>query len=448
MKIAECKTYDPRVDVFKKFFRENEQLIVLQVDKKVDLIIEEKSVYLEKVKQALSDNFKEVVNYNEKSMKKDLVLYRTLLKSTFGKSMPNNQILKLYPTTSLSDAYGTVKLHKPNEPLRLIVTSYNSMIKNSEKFLKKFLKPLVNECSYSMKNTKTCKQKFLEDKKKFIPEQHSVISIDIQKMYGSMNVVRVISIILEKVYQDPKKFFQFKDENGNLLPPPERENFKQFLLKTLRNFTKIRTPVGIFEQTQGLSMGSALSPMLANILVNNLEQKIVKNFEETGKIVHYTRYVDDSIIIIRKSSIRQFLKQINNFDEKLVFTLEEMNVERKLIYLDMLIFINEKHSLEFIKYRKNSVDTVITNFERSIVDRKYTKGGIITNIHREYHSSSSDELFLESLDELREVYERNSYPKRLVDSKINLFSPDFKKPELVRFKHTIVLEYTSSLIDS
>ena len=40
------------------------------------------------------------------------------------------------------------------------------------------------------------------------------------------------------------------------------------------------------------------------------------------------------------------------------------------------------------------------------------------------------------------------YPKRLVESKINLFSPDFKKPELVRFKHTIVLEYTSSLIDS
>lgn len=66
MKIAECKTYDPRVDVFKKFFRENEQLIVLQVDKKVDLIIEEKSVYLEKVKQALSDNFKEVIHYNEK----------------------------------------------------------------------------------------------------------------------------------------------------------------------------------------------------------------------------------------------------------------------------------------------------------------------------------------------------------------------------------------------
>ena len=51
-----------------------------------------------------------------------------------------------------------------------------------------------------------------------------------------------------------------------------------------------------------------------------------------------------------------------------------MNVERKLIYLDMLIVINEKNSLEFIKYRKNSVDTVITNFKRSVVARKILKG--------------------------------------------------------------------------
>ena len=39
------------------------------------------------------------------------------------------------------------------------------MIQNAEKFLKKFLKPLVNECTNSIKNTKLFKQKFLEDKK-------------------------------------------------------------------------------------------------------------------------------------------------------------------------------------------------------------------------------------------------------------------------------------------
>ena len=105
-------------------------------------------------------------------------------------------------------------------------------------------------------------------------------------MYSSINVVRVISVILNKVYESPKKYFRYKDSEVVLLPPPQRETFKDFLLKTLRDFTKVRTPLGIYQQTNGLSMGSALSPMLANILVNELEQQIVKKYENLGKIAH------------------------------------------------------------------------------------------------------------------------------------------------------------------
>ena len=62
--------------------------------------------------------------------------------------------------------------------------------------------------------------------------------------YSSINVVRVISIILNKVYKNPKKYFRYKNEEGVLLPPPPRESFKEFLLKTLRDFTKVKTPIG------------------------------------------------------------------------------------------------------------------------------------------------------------------------------------------------------------
>ena len=69
----------------------------------------------------------------------------------------------------------------------------------------------------------------------------------------------------------------------------------------------------------------------------------------------------------------------------------------------------------------------------------------MTNLHREYDSCSSEELFLESLEELKEVYANNSYPKPLIESKIREFSANFKKPEREPCSHTIVLEYTSSL---
>ena len=45
----------------------------------------------------------------------------------------------------------------------------------------------------------------------------------------------------------------------------------------------------------------------------------------------------------------------------------------------------------------------------------------MTNEHREYNASSSHENFLDTLEELKEVYRRNCYPVALVNSKIKFF---------------------------
>ena len=121
--------------------------------------------------------------------------------------------------------------------------------------------------SSALKIKKNSKNNFLEERSKFDPDTHGVVTVDVTQMYSNINVVRVVSIILEKIYAEPKKFFKFKNSDGQLLPPPKRENFKQLLLKTLQKFSKVRTPVGIYQQLSELSMGSALSPLLANILV-------------------------------------------------------------------------------------------------------------------------------------------------------------------------------------
>ena len=118
----------------------------------------------------------------------------------------------------------------------------------------------------------------------FDPKIHRIISVDIQQMYSSVNVIRCISIILDKIYSDPKKYFQFKGPDGNLLPPPKRENFKTFLIQTLTKYSIVLSQIGIFQQKSGLSMGSSLSPTLSNIFVRNLEKKIVKNILKIKKL--------------------------------------------------------------------------------------------------------------------------------------------------------------------
>ena len=135
------------------------------------------------------------------------------------------------------------------------------------------------------------------------------------------------------------------------------------------------------------------------------------------------------------------------FDKSLNFTIEHVNAENQIIFLDKLIYINNENILEFKKYRKNSVETVLSNFEQSVVSEKYLKGGIMTNLHQEYNASSSHENFLETLEELKEVHSRNCYPVALVNSKIKLFLSDSVKPARKPMIHTVCFEYSSPLIE-
>ena len=299
----------------------------------------------------MNQNFKKVENFKSTTLETILQDFRKLLTKTFSGCLPIWKIRTFYPANSLSSFYGTVKLHKSSEPLRGIATSYDSLVNNAEKYVNKLIKPLLEKCEFSLKNTKDFKQKFLEKSTNFDPKIHEVITIDIQQMYSNINVVRCVSFILEEIYSDPKKYFNFKDKNGKTFPAPKREDFKQFLIKILQKFSIVKTPIGVFEQRTGLSMGSSLSPTLSNIFVGNLEKKIVKKYIENKKIIFYSRFADDSCLIIKKAAVRSFMKEINNFDKSLNFTLNYMS-ENCITFLDMKIFINKSDVLDFKKYRK------------------------------------------------------------------------------------------------
>jgi hypothetical protein len=116
-------------------------------------------------------------------------------------------------------------------------------------------------------------------------------------------------------------------------------------------------------------MDSALSPMLSNIFVHALETKVLDKYIKTGKLIHYSRFFDDSLIILHKNSIRSFTKDLNYFDESLNFRIEHLTAQKQIIFLDKLIYINNENFLELKKYRKNSVETVLSNFEHSVVSK-------------------------------------------------------------------------------
>jgi predicted phosphoribosyltransferase len=76
----------------------------------------------------------------------------------------------------------------------------------------------------------------------------------------------------------------------------------------------------IYVQKDGVSMGSSLGPVLANIILTEFERLIVSELIADGTIKFYKRYVDDTLVLIKPSNISAVLAKYNSFDPNLNFT--------------------------------------------------------------------------------------------------------------------------------
>ena len=70
-------------------------------------------------------------------------------------------------------------------------------------------------------------------------------------------------------------------------------------------------------------MGSPLGPTLADILMTAFEDEIVRPLISSDIIKFYSRYVDDTLVLIRPSDIPTVLQKFNSFHPQIQFTHEE-----------------------------------------------------------------------------------------------------------------------------
>lgn len=76
-----------------------------------------------------------------------------------------------------------------------------------------------------------------------------------------------------------------------------------------------------YVQCDGVAMGSPLGPILADLFMSKLEEKV--NRFSTNKPLIWIRYVDDIFCIFKKDqNIDDFLKRINNWYLNRNFTIE------------------------------------------------------------------------------------------------------------------------------
>ena len=122
--------------------------------------------------------------------------------------------------------------------------------------------------------------------------------------------MRTIDVILKQIYEE-------KLISTNL----KKRTLKKLIMDTCSK-TAFSCCGKIYEQYDGVSMGASLGPILANIIMAELERKIVDELIRSDVIKFYGRYVDDTLLLIKLENIEYVLNEFNTFDKNLQTNLK------------------------------------------------------------------------------------------------------------------------------
>ena len=90
-------------------------------------------------------------------------------------------------------------------------------------------------------------------------------------------------------------------------------------------------------------MGSPLGPLLANIIMTELESTIVKELVDKSLVKLYMRYVDDKLLLAKDKDINYIHKLLNSFDKNIKFTVDTFP-DDNVHFLDIKV---DKNILKF-----------------------------------------------------------------------------------------------------
>lgn len=227
--------------------------------------------------------------------------------------------------------YGLAKIHKPNVPIRPVV-SYKSApaYKLAQKTNDLFYHYTKYNNPYTINNSLEVIDKI---KDILIPQSAKIVSFDVVNLFPSVPVPHLKEVIENK-------------------------------LRTLSNKT--------YKMSDGLPMGSPLSPLFANFYMHHLKKDIFKNNFFKSKIGYWYRYVDDILCLFlgTHEELKLFHNFLNTLSHKIKFTMEINDNGTKINFLDLTIFNKDNKHCFSIYHKPSSSDVIIPMFSNNSINHK------------------------------------------------------------------------------
>lgn len=382
----------------KKFLKDNDDIIVLDSDKGGVTVIMKKTEYESKIQVLLdSKDFRKLPRDPTNSIQQKCNKFVSKMHDKGYITEQQAKKLKTYNSTC-PRIYGNPKVHKPENPLRPIISSVNSPMTNLSKLMADILKSAYNtDNDYYIKDTFD----FAAQINNFqLPNNHKIVSFDVVNLFGNLDKNNIIRI-LEKKWETIQ--YHAKMDKDLFL------EIIQYILEN--NYCTFRGK--FYQQIFGCAMGSKLSPILSLYVMDDLLDECTRRLN--FKVPFLKKFVDDIIAAIPEDQIEQTLEYLNAYNKDLQFTIEKEDNDQGVPFLDTKVHRHENivklnwyrkttSSNKFINYLSNHNINIKINFIKEMKER------INKICHESYRQDGLKRLF--------DILRQNGYPTSMINKLI------------------------------
>lgn len=368
-----------------KNLRDNKDILVLPADKGNATVIMNTADYKSKITTMLddTDTYKKV-NYNPTNR---LTRKTNIVINNYKQSLPQSRQL-VSRCIQPPQFYGLPKIHKVNIPLRPVVSQINSVTYNLAKFLAEKLKDLTGNTFSFVKNS----SHFVEILTNIeIEDDEIMVSFDVESLFTNVPIEQSVEIL--------RKILMNEGRN-----PDYADLVKHCLVSTYFMWNS-----EFYLQLDGVAMGSPISPLIANLWMEDIENQAINTAMFKPKI--WLRYVDDTFCIIKRDQLEFFLNHINSIHQKTKFTVELEN-NGCLAFLDVQIYRKEDKKLGHTVYRKPTHTEQYLHAESHHHPAQLKS--VVTSLINRAYSICDEENIQAELEHVTKVLTKNGYRKNII----------------------------------
>ena len=167
----------------------------------------------------------------------------------------------------------------------------------------------------------------------------------------------------------------------------------------------------MFQQTFGTAMGSPVSVTIANLVMEDVEERALATVETTPRF--WKCYVDDTCTALPSHCINEFLDHLNSVEPSIQFTVE-VESNGRLPFLDVLLERDEDGSISTTVYRKPTHTDRYLDF--SSHHPLAHKVAVVKTLHGRAEAIGSSVVHKDNeVRHVRRALSMNGYPKLVVE---------------------------------